>query len=197
MWSKTHLSFILTISLLTSIGYIGLTSAQTASLDLNLESELVVEESTSSSDNMTLVDKNKENWVLINHDLYGTRSSNQTTIGKDNVDELQVKWRWLNEYEIQDPPIINEGNGYVQDYAGNVIAFDTRTGHTIWNISAGGGPTMGLAYDSGIIFASTATNATIIAINSSDGKLLWESDLLGDPKVGYSIDAPLLYGEIM
>ena len=114
MWSKTHLSFILTISLLTSIGYIGLTSAQTASLDLNLESELVVEESTSSSDNMTLVDKNKENWVLINHDLYGTRSSNQTTIGKDNVDELQVKWRWLNEYEIQDPPLINEGNGYVR-----------------------------------------------------------------------------------
>src|SRR5918996_3650103 len=190
MWSKTHLSFILTISLLTSIGYIGPTSAQTASLDLNLESELVVEESTSSSDNMTLVDKNKENWVLINHDLYGTRSSNQTTIGKDNVDELQVKWRWLNEYEIQDPPIINEGKGYVQDYAGNVIAFDTRTGHTIWNIGTGGGPTMGLAYDSGIIFASTATNATIIAINSSDGKLLWESDLLGDPKVGYSIDAP-------
>ena len=71
---------------------------------------------------MTLVDKNKENWVLINHDLYGSRSSNQTTIGKDNVDELQVKWRWLNEYEIQDPPIINEGKGYVQDYAGNVIA---------------------------------------------------------------------------
>lgn len=120
----------------------GLRVPQTASLDLNLESELVVEESTSSSDNMTLVDKNKENWVLINHDLYGTRSSNQTTIGKDNVDELQVKWRWLNEYEIQDPPIINEGKGYVQDYAGNVIAFDTRTGHTIWNISAGGGPTM-------------------------------------------------------
>ena len=81
MWSKTHLSFILTISLLTSIGYIGLTSAQTASLDLNLESELVVEEST-SSDNMTLVDKNKENWVLINHDLYSCRVAIKQQLGR-------------------------------------------------------------------------------------------------------------------
>ena len=49
---------------------------------------------------------------------------------------------------------------------------------------------MGLAFDSGTIFASTASNATVLAINSTDGNILWESELLGDPKVGYSIDAP-------
>ena len=53
-----------------------------ASLDLNLESGLVVEESTSSSDNMTLVDKNKENWVLINHDLYGTEVAIKQQLGR-------------------------------------------------------------------------------------------------------------------
>ena len=71
-----------------------------------------------------------------------------------------------------------------------LYTFDTRTGHIIWNVNAGGGPTMGLAFDSGTIFASPASNATVLAINSTDGNILWESELLGDPKVGYSIDAP-------
>jgi alcohol dehydrogenase (cytochrome c) len=188
MCHKTYRSIILMISLLTSIGYFGPTGAQSILLDPRLESELMAEALTSSNDTAP-IHENKDNWIQINYDMYGSRNSNQTTIGKHNVDKLQVKWRWPNEYEIQDPPIISEGKGYVQDYAGNIIAFDTRTGHTIWNVDAGGGPTMGLAYDSGIIFAGTATNATMIAINSSDGEKLWESELLGDPKVGYSIDA--------
>ena len=59
----------------------------------------------------------------------------------------------------------------------------------IWKMSTGGGPTMGLAYDSGMIFASTATNATIVSLNATDGRIIWRSEVLGDPKVGYSIDA--------
>jgi glucose dehydrogenase len=35
---------------------------------------------------------NKNNWIMTNHDIFGTRSSNQTMIGKDNVDKLHVKW---------------------------------------------------------------------------------------------------------
>ena len=140
-------------------------------------------------------EKNKKNdWIFVNHDTYGTRNSNQTTIGKDNVDKLEIKWSLLNDFEIQDPPIIIGDEGYVQDYAGNILAFDIRTGHIIWKISAGGGPTMGLAYDSGIIYASTASNASIVAVNATDGKITWESEMLGDPKVGYSIDAsPIIW----
>jgi lipopolysaccharide export LptBFGC system permease protein LptF len=48
--------------------------------------------------------KNINNWVTINHDIYGTRSSNQTVIKKDNIGTLQVKWRLTNDVEIQDPP---------------------------------------------------------------------------------------------
>jgi len=133
--------------------------------------------------------KNKNNWVTVNHDIYGTRSSNQTIINKDNVGKLQVKWRLVNEFEIQDPPIIVENRGYVQDYAGNILAFDTRTGHVIWKVHAGNGPTTGLAFGDGVLFASTASNATILAINSTDGKTIWQSHALGNPKAGYRIDA--------
>ena len=133
--------------------------------------------------------KNKNNWVTVNHDIYGTRSSNQTIINKDNVGKLQVKWRLVNEFEIQDPPIIVDNRGYVQDYAGNILAFDTRTGHVIWKVHAGNGPTTGLAFGDGVLFASTASNATILAINSTDGKTIWQSQALGNPKAGYRIDA--------
>jgi alcohol dehydrogenase (cytochrome c) len=133
--------------------------------------------------------KNKNNWIFLNHDIYGTRSSNQTIINKDNVGKLQVKWRLLNEFEIQDPPIIIDSRGYVQDHAGNILAFNTRTGHVIWKVHVGNGPTMGLAFEGGVLFASTASNATIIAINSSNGKTLWQSHTLGNPKAGYRIDA--------
>jgi alcohol dehydrogenase (cytochrome c) len=133
--------------------------------------------------------KNKNNWVTVNHDIYGTRSSNQTIINKDNVGKLQVKWRLVNEFEIQDPPIIVDNRGYVQDYAGNILAFNTRTGHVIWKVHAGNGPTTGLAFGDGVLFASTASNATILAINSTDGKTIWQSHALGNPKAGYRIDA--------
>jgi alcohol dehydrogenase (cytochrome c) len=140
--------------------------------------------------------KNENNWIMVNHDIYGTRSSNQTIIGKHNLDKLQVKWRLINNVEIQDPPIIIDNRGYVQDYSGNVLAFDTRTGHVRWNVSAGIGPTMGLTYDDAILFASTGSKATIMAINAADGQTIWESQVLGDPKLGYKIDPfPIVWND--
>jgi hypothetical protein len=72
--------------------------------------------------------KNNNNWITVNHDIYGTRSSNQTIIKNDNVDRLQIKWKLINDFEIPDPPIIIGNKGYVQDYAGTVIAFDAGNG---------------------------------------------------------------------
>ena len=151
--------------------------------------EIKLPTSTQQKTDLGTEAKNKNNWVTVNHDIYGTRSSNQTIINKDNVGKLQVKWRLVNEFEIQDPPIIVDNRGYVQDYAGNILAFDTRTGHVIWKVHAGNGPTTGLAFGDGVLFASTASNATILAINSTDGKTIWQSHALGNPKAGYRIDA--------
>ena len=80
--------------------------------------------------------------------------------------------------------------GYVQDYVGNILAFDTMTGKVIWKIHPGNGPTMGLVLDHGVLFSSTASNATIVAINATNGKTVWVSRVLGDPLLGYSIDSP-------
>lgn len=132
---------------------------------------------------------NGDNWLTVNHDLHGTRSTNQTIINKDNVDSLRIKWQIVNNFEIQDPPVIVDNMGYVQDYAGNVFAFDTKNGRVLWNVRVGYGPTMGLSYDNGLIFASTASNGTVVALNATDGRKIWESQILGDTGVGYSIDS--------
>ena len=131
--------------------------------------------------------KNINNWITINHDIYGTRSSNQTVIKKDNIGTLQVKWRLTNDVEIQDPPIVVGNRGYVQDYSGTVIAFDTTKGKILWKVHAGSGPTMGLTFNEGIVFAATGYNSTVVAINATDGKIVWQSPALGNPKRGYSI----------
>jgi alcohol dehydrogenase (cytochrome c) len=134
----------------------------------------------------TKVDR-RNDWITVNHDIYGSRSSNQTVISKDNVATLQFKWRLINDVEIQDPPIIIGDRGYVQDYAGRVIAFDAGTGKIEWKVKAGNGPTMGLTFNKGVVFASTAYNATVVAINSTNGKTIWESQALGNSKTGYNI----------
>jgi alcohol dehydrogenase (cytochrome c) len=142
--------------------------------------------------------KNKNNWITINHDIYGTRYSNQTVINKENVGNLQFKWRLIHNVEIQDPPIIIGGKGYVQDYAGNIIAFDNENGKVLWKVHAGTGPTMGLTFNSGIVFASTGYNATVVAVNATDGKIIWQSPSLGNPKMGYSIPSvPIIWKDFV
>lgn len=137
-----------------------------------------------------------DEWVTVNHDLYGTRSSNQTIINEENVDSLRIKWQIVNNFEIQEPPIIVGNIGYVQDYAGNVIAFNIENGRVIWNVRVGYGPTMGLSYDNGLIFSSTASNGTVVALNATDGRSKWESQTLGDTAVGYSIDSfPIVWND--
>jgi alcohol dehydrogenase (cytochrome c) len=138
--------------------------------------------------------KNMNNWIMVNHDIYGTRNSNQTIINKENVATLQVKWRLINDVEIQDPPIVIGNKGYVQDDAGTIIAFNADTGEVLWKLKAGNGPTMGLTFNNDTIYAATRFNATVVAINAIDGRIVWQSQPLGDSNVGYNIPTfPILW----
>jgi alcohol dehydrogenase (cytochrome c) len=131
--------------------------------------------------------KNNNNWITVNHDMYGTRSSNQTVIKKDNVNALQVKWRLISDVQIQDPPITVGNRGYVQDYSGTIIAFDTTNGKVLWKVHAGGGPTMGLTFNRGLVFSAIGYNSTVVAINATNGMIVWQSPALGNSKIGYHI----------
>ena len=99
------------------------------------------------TENLTEPEHN-DNWRII-IDIFGTRYSNQSVIWKDNVNQLEVKWILNSEFSIENPPLIINDRGYVQDNGGNIMAFDTNTGLNIWKIDTGswGEPMHGLTYD--------------------------------------------------
>jgi alcohol dehydrogenase (cytochrome c) len=166
------------------------TSDQNVSDDVKDDSSRAASQQSFNPYNIGIEANNTNNWITVNHDIYGTRNSNQTIINKENVATLQVKWRLINDVEIQDPPIIIGNTGYVQDYSGTVIAFDADTGEVLWKVKAGNGPTMGLTFNNDTIYAATAYNATVVAINATDGEIVWQSPVLGNPKIGYNIPSP-------
>jgi len=190
--SVCSLLYLCVFSVLVSIsGYVSHTILDyfpsESEITNSLSPYVMIVQATVTSNNTS--NSNDDWWPIVNHDLYGTRSTNQTIINKENVDSLGVKWQIVNDFEIQDSPVVVNNTGYVQDYAGNVFAFNIQDGRVLWNVRVGYGPTMGLSYDNGLIFSSTATKGTVIAINSTDGSKEWESKTLGNPAVGYSIDS--------
>lgn len=161
----------------------------------------------STKSEMGIESKNKDNWIAFNHDIFGTRTSAQTTIGKNNVNELQVKWILNTGFPVENPPLIIGETGYAQDNAMRVIAFDVNSGLNLWKFDPGvadkqtqtiprGVFSHGIAYDKHIIFAPTGANGTVVALNATDGKLLWQSAAVGNPSKGYRLPSPpIIWGD--
>lgn len=154
-----------------------------------------------SDNDLGIEQKNKDNWVAPNHDIFGTRSSQQTTISKDNIKELRPKWILNTPFPIETPPLLIGDRGYAQNNAMQVIAFNITTGLNLWTYDPGvadqqtqevprGTFSHGITYDNGIIFAPTGANGTVVAINATDGKLLWQTAAIGDPSKGFRLPSP-------
>jgi alcohol dehydrogenase (cytochrome c) len=152
--------------------------------------------------------EHKNDWVTAEHDIFGTKNSNQTIIGKNNVNKLQAKWIIHSDFTIENPPLIIGDRGYLQDNAMRVMAFDVNTGLNIWKYDPGSSKQQlasrgvsfshGVTYDNGVIFAGTGGNATVVALNATDGKLIWQSIPVGDPKIGYgTVAAPTVWKDIV
>src|SRR5271157_2418677 len=77
-----------------------------------------------------------QNWSLSNYDPAMSRHSPQTIIGKNNVNQLQVKWILGANNSIENPPLIIGNTGYTQNNEQmEVIAFDLNTGLSKWTYS--------------------------------------------------------------
>lgn len=139
-----------------------------------------------------------QNWTKVNYDDNMSRNSPQTQIGKDNVDQLEVKWILNTGATIEGSPLIIGDIGYAQNNNFQVIAFDLETGLNKWKYDPkvnSSWPSHGLAYDDGVIYAPTGPNNTIVALNSEDGKKIWESSAILPLKGTYMITAPPLIWE--
>jgi alcohol dehydrogenase (cytochrome c) len=122
-----------------------------------------------------------QDWAKVNYDDSMSRHSDQTQIGKDNVNQLQVKWILNTGSTIENSPLIIGKTGYIQNNKYQVIAFDMDTGLNKWKYDpkvASPNPSHGIAYDNGVIYAPTGPNGTVIALNAENGKKIWESPAL-------------------
>jgi glucose dehydrogenase len=147
---------------------------------------------SSNNTSLGIEPENKNNWITANHDIFGTRNSNQTIIGKNNVNNLQVKWIFNSPFIIQNPLLVVGDKGYAQDNSGRILAINLNTGLNLWKLEIGGNGQNqhGLTYDNGIIFAGTGKNASLLAVNATDGKVIWQTIPVGDPNKNYITQGP-------
>ena len=136
-----------------------------------------------------------QNWTMVNYDNSMSRHSPQTEIGKDNVNQLQVKWILNTGSVIEASPLIVGKTGYVQNNAYKVIAFDMDTGQNRWKYDPKTKMPVvshGVAYDNGVIYAPTGPNGTIVALNAENGTKIWESPDLQPAVESFILTAPPL-----
>jgi len=149
-----------------------------------------------------------QDWPMVNYDNAMSRNSPQTTVSKDNVKELEVKWILNTGYTVEDPPLIVGNTGYVQNNAMQIIAFDMNTGLNKWKYDPnvpkvyGNLPratsSHGIIYEDGMIYAPTGPNGTIIAIDALNGTKIWESPPVQPIGEAFRISAmPLIWKDIV
>lgn len=127
-------------------------------------------------------------WPQVAHDPSYTRSSPQTVIGKDNVDQLEVKWIFNTNYPVENPPLIIGDTAYIQNNALQVFAVDLHTGLSKWiydpDVPKVGmnlprvSTSHGMTSNNGVIYAPTGPNGTVVALNAETGQKVWESPKL-------------------
>ncbi|HZD43154.1 MAG TPA: PQQ-binding-like beta-propeller repeat protein, partial [Methanomicrobiales archaeon] len=151
---------------------------------------------------------NATDWPQTNYDPTMSRHSPQTEIGKNNVDQLQVKWILNTKYSTEAPPLIVGDTGYVENNGAQVIAFDLNTGLVKWfydtNLTLVGGAALprvstahGMTYENGVIYAPTVANGTIVALSAENGTRIWESPKLQNGSAWRISAPPLICNDII
>ncbi|MGE5547757.1 MAG: PQQ-binding-like beta-propeller repeat protein [Solirubrobacterales bacterium] len=105
-------------------------------------------------------------------------------------DKLERVWRTGvgtgagNRARLLAQPVVAGGKVFSMDSEAEVYAVDAKTGSTLWHVdltpkdedgTASGG---GLAYEDGVVFASTGL-AQVVALAADSGKILWRQTLSG------------------
>ena len=137
-----------------------------------------------------------KNWTSINYDSNMSRGSPQKTINKTNVNQLVVKWKYNTTYRIEDPPLIVGNTTYVQNNIFQVYAINLFTGKLIWKFDPKvikSQRSHGILYQSGIIYAPTGQNGTVVALNATNGHLLWQSPLIDYQNYYYNPSPPIIW----
>ncbi len=162
---------------------------------------------TGNTANFQVMPATGTDWTMTNYDMTYSRNSPQNVIGKNNVNQLQVKWILNTGYAIENPPLIVGNTVYVQNNAMQIIAIDLKTGLSKWkydpHVTYTGGllprssSSHGMTIQDGILYAPTGPNGTIVALNTNSGAKVWESALVDIGPAWRESAPPIIWNNII
>ena len=145
-------------------------------------------------------EREPQNWLTYGGSYASQRHSLLTTITRENVRQLTLKWVWRPKYldKMETTPLVVDGVLYTVQNS-EVVAVDAATGRTFWTFRYRVPPesnayvlvVKGLAISGDRVFWATY-DGHLIAIDAKTGTAIWNRTLL-DYKKGLQLNvAPLV-----
>ena len=132
-------------------------------------------------------------WPVFQHDVTATGSQPQeSTIGVDNVGDLEPGWVAPIPGTIESAPVEDGGCVYIGTQEGTVSAFNVENGELVWSVDLPAATTLSVANDR--VFVQTSSILT--AIDARTGKIVWEKDFTPGPGFG-GTGSPLAFEDFV
>jgi quinohemoprotein ethanol dehydrogenase len=155
---------------------------------------------------MTALPKN--NWISNGGNIFNQRYSPLNQINIKNASGLKGQWAAHMgsgkefKYSGEATPVVYDGVMFVVSGADDVLAFDAKSGETIWEYRPHinqeistvccGWTSRGVAIGAGKVYVGLL-DARLVALDQKTGKVIWQTQV-ADWKKGYTItSAPLYY----
>ena len=130
----------------------------------------------------------KGEWPAYGRDYSNQRFSPSTSIHRDNVGQLALRWQYNSGVKLsfQATPIVVDGVMYVSLPFNDVVALDAQSGKLLWRYAhqrrkdwklCCGPANRGVAVSDGKVFVGTV-DARLIALDAQDGKVLWDINVV-------------------
>lgn len=115
-------------------------------------------------------------WLRLGRDHANSRAAtDETSVGPENVGDLQPAWALDDVGGVTSTPIVADGVTYVGDWTGHVRALDATTGGELWSADLETPRVQAsVALDDERVFAG-AFDPRIVALDRETGDLLWET----------------------
>jgi alcohol dehydrogenase (cytochrome c) len=150
-------------------------------------------------------DRSGTNWILPAGNYSGNRQVEESEIGPQNVDQMQVAWTFKlpGGDPVEASPIVWDGTVYVASGQDDVFALDAKTGDLKWQYRpnakqiVGFPRSRGVAIYDGKVFIGMI-DGHLAALDAKTGQELWNKETVEDPKLGYYSMQPVPYkGKIL
>jgi alcohol dehydrogenase (cytochrome c) len=172
----------------------GWDTEETTPLDIRVSSEQILAAGNKSDE-----------WLTYSGSLDGRRYTPLSEITPSNVSQLRVRWvRQFDSTEtaVESTPLVVNGVIFITEPPSNVIAFDARSGKSMWRYERRipadvalccGRVNRGLAVIGHVLFLGSL-DGYLIALDANTGTVLWETEVARASDRYSMTGAPLVVG---